>query len=93
MTTSQDYPERVYTVRASEEFAAQSEAAYNRLERTDYDAAEDWRAGLCDSTTDRFIQGQSFGKLWKHQLRTARANLAQHGLIAYDPQQRVWHRL
>ena len=46
MTTSQDYPERVYAVRASEKFAAQSEAAYDRLERDDYDAAEDWRAGL-----------------------------------------------
>ena len=46
MTTSQDYPERVYAVRASEKFAAQWEAAYDRLERADYDAAEDWRTGL-----------------------------------------------
>lgn len=44
--TSQDYPERVYAVRASEKFAAQSEAAYDWLERADYDAAEDWRVGL-----------------------------------------------
>jgi len=57
------------------------------------DRVQDLHADLCDSTTDRVIQGQSFGKLWKHQLRTARANLAQRGLIAYDPQQRVWHRL
>ena len=44
--TSQDYPQRTYAVRASEKFAVQSEAAYDRLERADYDAAEEWRVGL-----------------------------------------------
>lgn len=57
------------------------------------DRVQDLHADICDSATERVIHGQSFGKLWKHQLRTARANLAQRGLIAYDVQQRVWHRL
>jgi len=57
------------------------------------DRVQDLHADICDDTTERVIHGQSFGKLWKHQLRTARANLAQRGLIAYDAHQRVWHRL
>ncbi len=43
---TQDYPDKVYAVRASEKFAAQSEAAYDRLEMANLDVAEDWRTGL-----------------------------------------------
>ena len=57
------------------------------------DSIQSLHLDLCDSRADRIIHGQSYGKLWKHQVRTARGNLAQSGRIAYDKQQRVWYRL
>lgn len=45
---------------------------------------------LCDDTVDRVIDGEHFGKLWKHQVRNAQQHLKRNGLIAYDPGRRVW---
>lgn len=45
---------------------------------------------LCDDTTDRVINGEHFGKLWKHQVRNAQSHLKRVGMIAYDPTQRTW---
>lgn len=48
---------------------------------------------LCDDTTDRVIDGQHFGKLWKHQVRTAQQNLKRRRLISYDSHSRTWSRI
>ena len=44
---------------------------------------------LCD-TEDRIIHGQSFGKKWKHHLRTARGTLQRKGLIRYRAKTAQW---
>ena len=36
---------------------------------------------LCDNAVDRVIDGKSFGKKWKHAVRTAQQNLKHKGLI------------
>lgn len=48
---------------------------------------------LCDDTTDRVIDGQHFGKLWKHQVRTAQQHLKQAGAIQRDPNTGLWSRV
>jgi hypothetical protein len=48
---------------------------------------------LCDDTVDRVIDGQRFGKLWKHQVRIAQQHLKQNGIIDYDPQHRIWKKI
>lgn len=47
---------------------------------------------LCDDTLDRVIDGQHFGKLWKHQVRTAQQHLKNSSAISYDPVRRLWVR-
>jgi hypothetical protein len=37
---------------------------------------------LCDDTVDRVIDGQHFGKKWKHGVRTAQVYLRRAGRIA-----------
>jgi hypothetical protein len=39
---------------------------------------------LCDDTIDRIIDGKSFGKKWKHAVRSAQQQLKKKGLIALD---------
>ncbi|MFO7946036.1 MAG: phospholipase D-like domain-containing protein [Armatimonadota bacterium] len=46
---------------------------------------------LCDDTMDRVIDGQHFGKLWKHQVRTAQQHLKKKGKIAYDNTEKKWY--
>lgn len=36
---------------------------------------------LCDDTRDRIIDGRSFGKRWKHQVRSAQQHLKDKGVI------------
>jgi hypothetical protein len=36
---------------------------------------------LCDDTVDRVIDGRSFGKKWKHAVRTAQQHLRKKGII------------
>ncbi|MCI2430506.1 phospholipase D-like domain-containing protein [Candidatus Acetothermia bacterium] len=36
---------------------------------------------LCDNSVDRVIDGERFGKKWKHAVRTAQQNLKKRGLI------------
>lgn len=39
---------------------------------------------LCDDTRERIIDGRSFGKRWKHQVRNAQQYLKRKGLIQLD---------
>lgn len=43
---------------------------------------------LCDDTIDRVIDGKSFGKKWKHAVRTAQQNLKKRGAVEYK--EGVW---
>jgi len=45
---------------------------------------------LCDDSRDRVINGQRFGKLWKHQVRNAQSHLRRTGLLTYDRSHRTW---
>lgn len=36
---------------------------------------------LCDDAVDRVIDGQHFGKRWKHMVRTAQSHLKERGLV------------
>ena len=37
---------------------------------------------ICDDSIDRIINGQHFGKLWKHSVRNAQFSLKKKGLIS-----------
>ncbi len=39
---------------------------------------------LCDDSIDRVIDGEHFGKRWKHLVRSAQQYLKRHGLIHYS---------
>ncbi len=39
---------------------------------------------LCDDSVDRVINGQHFGKKWKHAVRTAQQQLKKQGTVVYD---------
>jgi hypothetical protein len=39
---------------------------------------------LCDDSVDRVIDGERFGKKWKHLVRTAQQVLKRNGLIEFD---------
>ena len=45
---------------------------------------------LCDSQTDRIINGVHFGKKWKHLVRGAQVTLERRDLISYDKPTRLW---
>jgi hypothetical protein len=45
---------------------------------------------ICDDALDRVIDGEHFGKLWKHQVRTAQQHLKRRGLAIYDANRRKW---
>ncbi len=47
---------------------------------------------LCDDDSDRMIDGRSFGKLWKHQVRSSQVSLRRAGSIGYDKRTRLWHK-
>ncbi len=44
---------------------------------------------LCDDGVDRVIDGVSFGKKWKHHVRTAQQALKRAGMISFDGTR--WH--
>ena len=44
---------------------------------------------ICDDSIDRVIDGVSFGKKWKHHVRTAQQFLKREGKIGYDGER--WH--
>lgn len=46
---------------------------------------------LCDDSVDRIIDGENYGKKWKHAVRTAQQNLKKKGEIAYA--NGVWRSL
>lgn len=46
---------------------------------------------LCNDMMDRVIDGQHFGRLWKHQVRTAQQHLKHRGLVTYHPEKRMWN--
>ena len=48
---------------------------------------------LCDDSLDRVIDGVRFGKLWKHQVRTAQQHLKRANRIVLDEASRTWRWL
>ena len=44
---------------------------------------------LCDDSVDRVIDGEHFGKKWKHYVRNAQQYLKRHGEIRFDGSR--WH--
>lgn len=44
---------------------------------------------LCDDV-DRIIDGEHFGKLWKHKVRNAQQHLKKSGAIHYDKTTKLW---
>jgi hypothetical protein len=44
---------------------------------------------ICDDSIDRIIDGEHFGKKWKHYVRNAQQSLKQQGRIRYDGER--WH--
>jgi hypothetical protein len=38
---------------------------------------------LCDNSVDRVVNGERFGKRWKHAVRTAQQHLKEKGLVKY----------
>jgi hypothetical protein len=39
---------------------------------------------LCDDTVELVINGQPFGKKWKHHVRNAQQSLKRQGVIQFD---------
>lgn len=45
---------------------------------------------MCDDSVELIINGERYGKVWKHQVRNAQQHLKRRGEIAYDPATREW---
>lgn len=45
---------------------------------------------LCDDTEELVINGQHFGKRWKHRLRNAQQHLVQSGVLLHDSSTKLW---
>ena len=45
---------------------------------------------LCDDDEVLVINGESYGKKWKHRLRNAQQQLKRQGVVAYDPETKLW---
>jgi hypothetical protein len=56
------------------------------------DRIQEVHPDLCDDSLDRVIDGEHFGKLWKHQVRTAQQHLKRRGSVVYSAEQRLWRR-
>lgn len=54
---------------------------------------KDIHPDICDDTLDRVIDGRHFGKLWKHQVRNSQAYLKKAGMIYYDKDAHLWHKV
>ena len=45
---------------------------------------------LCDDTRELVINGDRFGKAWKHTLRNAQQQLKRQGIVEYSAAARIW---
>lgn len=45
---------------------------------------------LCDDGEELVINGEGYGKAWKHRLRNAQQHLKRQGTVIYDPESRFW---
>lgn len=45
---------------------------------------------LCDDSEELIINGERYGKAWKHRLRNAQQHLKRRGSITYDSATRLW---
>lgn len=45
---------------------------------------------LCDDGEELVINGERYGKAWKHSLRNAQQHLKRQGVAVYDPDTRLW---
>jgi len=50
----------------------------------------DMHPDLCDDTVDRVIDGQRFGKLWKHSVRNAQQHLKRTSRVSFDSRTHTW---
>ena len=48
---------------------------------------------MCDDNIDRVIDGVSYGKKWKHQVRNAQLHLKTAGRIARDENTKKWRKI
>ena len=51
-------------------------------------AVQKIHSDLCDDSVDRVIDGEHFGKKWKHAVRTAQQHLKERGEIVLE--NRLW---
>ena len=45
---------------------------------------------LCDDAEELVINGEGYGKAWKHRLRNAQQHLKRQGVVTYSPETRLW---
>jgi len=45
---------------------------------------------LCDDDEELTINGERYGKAWKHRLRNAQQHLKRRGDVVYDPDTKLW---
>ncbi len=45
---------------------------------------------LCDDTEELVINGEGYGKAWKHRLRNAQQHLKRQGVVTYDSKLKLW---
>ena len=45
---------------------------------------------LCDDGEELIINGERYGKAWKHSLRNAQQHLKRRGVVVYDPDTKLW---
>jgi hypothetical protein len=55
-----------------------------------HERIQDIHPDLCDDTVDRVIDGVRYGKLWKHQVRTAQQHLKRRDRVAFDEESATW---
>lgn len=45
---------------------------------------------LCDDSEELVINGEGYGKAWKHRLRNAQQQLKRQGTVTYSPETKLW---
>lgn len=45
---------------------------------------------LCDDSEELVINGERYGKAWKHRLRNAQQSLKRRGIVTYDAVTKLW---
>ena len=61
-----------------------------RTTRTLHKEIKNLLPDLCDDSEDRMINGEAYGKKWKHQVRNAQVTLKKRGAVHYDKGEKLW---